>query len=140
MMMKKISISIALLFSFFSSFLPIYAEGESTTVVVTEAIPWMNCTLDTTKWTTVDKRRYKCTVESWFSSITNMFAWFIKYATFLSVLIAVLLLVISWINMSISWWDEAKKAKDMFSRVLKALILLFLTWLILSTIAPWVYR
>ena len=66
----------------------------------------------------------------------------IKYATFLVALIAVLMLVVSGIQYSISGADEsqAKDAKERIKKVLMGIVLLFLIGFILNSVAPWVYR
>lgn len=65
----------------------------------------------------------------------------IKYATYLTGLIGVLMIVLSGIQYSLSGGGEdAKKAKGRIIQLITGLVLLFLTGLILNTVAPWVYR
>lgn len=66
----------------------------------------------------------------------------IKYATFITALIGVLMLVVSGIQYSLSGASgEAKKhATERIEKVLMGLVLLFLIGFILNSVAPWVYR
>lgn len=144
-MKKLLKIFITLNIIFFWSIWLIYADENGTTstwwdgtskVVVTEKIPWMDC-----KWVDnqpIESRKYTCTVEWWFGSVMKMLAGFIKYITFLAALGWVLMLVVSWMRLSIEWKkDEAKK---MVKNVIIALLVIFLMWFILNTVAPWVYK
>jgi uncharacterized membrane protein YsdA (DUF1294 family) len=66
----------------------------------------------------------------------------IKYATFITALIGVLMLVVSGIQYSIAGADKdaAGHAKKRIEKVLAGIILLFLVGFILNSVAPWVYR
>ncbi|EKE29375.1 MAG: hypothetical protein ACD_2C00183G0004 [uncultured bacterium (gcode 4)] len=108
-----------------------------TTITVTEDIPWMGCTLVNPSNTSVTTRKYRCNVTWDFWAVMLMLRWFIKYVTFLAILVAVLMLVLSGVKMSIEWKKDDKK---MFKRVLTALLVLFSMGLILNTIAPWVFK
>ena len=105
--------------------------------VTTEMIPWWNCEPYWT-WTWITERKYKCTVDWNFWSVMNIFRSMIKYVVLIATLVWILMLVLSWIQLSISW--NAKKAKDKFVQVIVALVVLFLVWFILNTVAPWVYK
>lgn len=121
----------------------VFAATESTVswvwdwtkVVVTEKIPWMTC-----EWADnqpLETRKFTCTIKSWFGSVMDLLSWLIKYVTLIAILVSVLMLVVSGIRMSIEWKkDDAKK---LFTRVIQALIVLFMMWFILNTIAPWVF-
>lgn len=117
-----------------------------TTVVVTENIPWAKCVPYKDKdWNNLDKitnRKFTCTVEPWFWSVMQMFAGLVKYATFLAALVGVLMIAVAWIRLSISWIEswEKTKAKEMITKVIYSLILLFLIWFILNSVAPWIYN
>lgn len=139
--LSKILVSIILFLSWNSVY--IFAAWETsadskTTVVVTEQIPWMDCELDKNSWSWPESRRYECTVEWWFGSVMKMLAGFIKYMTFLAALGWVLMLVISWMRLSIEWKKD--EAKTMVKNVIIALLVIFLMWFILNTVAPWVYK
>lgn len=137
--LSKILVSIILFLSWNSVY--IFAAWETsadskTKVVVTEKIPWMDCTWEDNQ--PIENRSYECTVEWWFGSVMKMLAGFIKYITFLAALGWVLMLVVSWMRLSIEWKkDEAKK---MVKNVIIALLVIFLMWFILNTVAPWVYK
>jgi hypothetical protein len=65
----------------------------------------------------------------------------IKYATYLTGLIGVLMIVLSGIQYSLSGGGEdAKKAKGRVIQLVAGLVLLFLVGMILNTVAPWVYK
>lgn len=119
-----------------------YAEKTSNwiTVIVTEKIPGANCWDNLSeKW---ENPRYECNVSKWFSSIIVMMWNIIKYFTFIAALWAVLFIIVNGIMYSmwgIDPWmkDEAKKR---ITWTLIWLILLFLSWVILNMIAPWIYK
>lgn len=117
------------------------ASGDTDAYVyVTEKIPGANCELKSSS-TDVDKRLYKCTVQSGFATVTGVLGSLIKYATYLTGLVGVLMIVLSGIQYSLSGGGEdAKKAKGRIIQLVSGLVLLFLTGLVLNTVAPWVYR
>ncbi|EKE27528.1 MAG: hypothetical protein ACD_3C00196G0021 [uncultured bacterium (gcode 4)] len=114
------------------------AASSVTKITVTENIPWMDCKLKT--WAgwgdTVTTRKYVCEIGWNFWAVMLMLKGMIKYVTFLSILVAVLMLVLSGLKMSLEWKKDDKK---MFKRVLVALLVLFSMGLILNSIAPWIY-
>lgn len=145
--MKKIIIYIFLVFSFFSSSVfaaettPTSSSDKSTSVIVTEKIPGAGCV--PYKWgNDINTRQYKCTIKPGLGTVMEMFAWLIKYATFLAALAGVLMVAVAGIRMSYSWIDswEKTKAKEMLEKVVFWLILLFLIGFILNTVAPWIYQ
>jgi len=136
--MKKLIIAILISFSFLGSFSSLVHADDTTTVTVTEKIPWLTCKEADNFNAAVDKRKYKCTIEWTFGTVMLMLKGLIKYVAFLAILVAVLLLVVSGVKMSIEWKKE--DSKKMFSRVIVSLLVLFSMWLILNTIAPWVYK
>ncbi len=109
-------------------------------MVVTENIPGANCTLKNGTGA-VDKRLYECTVGDGFDSVQALLGGLIKYATFLTGLIGVLMIVLSGIQYALSGGDgEAKtKAKNRIVQLISGLVLLFLMGFVLNSIAPWVY-
>lgn len=111
-----------------------------TTVVVSEKIPWADCTWDDNQ--PIESRKFKCTVKPWFGSVMQMFAGLVKYTTFLAALVGVLMIAVAGIRLSISGIEsgEKAKAKEMIEKVIFSLILLFLIWFILNSVAPWVYN
>ncbi len=110
-----------------------WATNSKITITVTEPIPWLDCSW----WWNWYKKTYKCTVDKSFWSVLKMLEWIVKYITFIIILIAILMLIISWIRISIEWnKDDAKKQ---FKRVIWWIVLLFLVWFILNSIAPWFY-
>lgn len=149
--MKKLILFILMIIVNFSLFNFSYAADDPTSscgstivtkVVVTENVPWAWCEPDTSvesgSLNDPAKRRYICEVDSWFGSVLNMLRWIIKYVSFLAILWAILMLVASWIRMSVEW--QKADAKKMFINVIKALLVLFLMWFILNTVAPWIYK
>lgn len=117
----------------------VFAASE-TTVIVTEQIPGMGCT--SIGGDTPETKKYKCTVQSGFGSVMAIFKGLIKYATFITALVGVLMLVVSGVQYSISGADKsaAEDAKKRIVKVLSGLVLLFLIGFILNSVAPWVYR
>ena len=109
-----------------------------TTVIVTENIPWMGCT--PVEWKDskdINSKQFKCPTKPWFGSVMDLLAWLIKYVTLIAILVSILMLVVSGIRMSIEWKkDDAKK---LFERVILSIVVLFMMWFILNTIAPWVF-
>jgi hypothetical protein len=89
-----------------------------------------------------EDRKYECTIESGFGSVMLIFKGLIKYVTFITALVGVLMLVVSGIQYSISGADKdaAGHAKTRIQKVIAGLILLFLIGFILNSVAPWVYR
>ena len=116
------------------------SSGWATTVTVTEKIPGMDCT--GTNEGDITKRKYVCTIQPGFGSVILILKGLIKYTTFIVALIGVLMLVVSWVQYSISGADDgaAKDAKERIKKVLMGIILLFLIGFILNSVAPWVYR
>ena len=114
------------------------ASWDAITVKVTEKIPWAGCVLDTesSKW---DSKIYKCTIQPWFSTIQIMIGQIVKWFTAIAALAWVLFIVINGIMLSMNG-GEKEKIKGRITQSITWLILLLLSWLILSVIAPWVYR
>ncbi len=140
--MKKIIIKILLFISILSFFnvnivWNTYAEGIK--VKVTEKVPWANCgeKLPESEWWW-----YECTVAKWFWSVIIMLWNIIKYFTFIASLWGVLFIIVNGIMYSMWWIDEWIKS-DAKKRIVWTLIwlaLLFLSWVILNLIAPWIYK
>jgi len=125
-------------------FLSLFASGNvfatETKVVVTEQIPGMDCV--SIGGTTLETRKFECTIKDGFSSVMDIFKGLIKYATFITALIGVLMLVVSGIQYSIAGADKdaAGHAKARITKVLSGIVLLFLIGLILNSVASWIYR
>ena len=138
---KKIITEILIIITIFSSFWIIqnsYAKEEwtdTTTVKVTEKIPWANC--EKKEW----EKLYTCKTGRWFWSIMGIMWDMLKYLTFLAWLFAVLSLVVWWVMYSMWWANEAMKtkSKEYIEKSLIWLVLLLLSWTILYMIAPWIY-
>ena len=145
--MKKIIIKILVL-TFLISFFTVNAEtannGENkwATVTVTEKIPWLECSCaDPEDDKECEKSIYTCTVEPWFWSVIKMIWSIIKYFTFLVWLWWVLFIIYNWIMYSM-WWAEQSLKEESKKRIIQTLIwlvVLFLSWLILNLVAPWIY-
>ena len=142
--MKKILTKILLILSIISilwinNIWNTYAAEWWVTVVVTEKIPWANCTKDKKVWET---QMYKCEVKKWFWSIMEMMWKIIKYFTYIASLGWVLFIILNWILYSM-WGAEPSMKDDAKKRItwtLIWLVLLFLSWVILNIIAPWIYK
>lgn len=134
--MKKILIKIwIILFIWISSIWITYAEPIK--VIVTESIPWANCTINPlSEWT------YICSIEPWFDSIAALLWKIIKYFSFIASIWAVLYIVINWILYSMWWADSGLKeeSKKRIKTIMIWLIILLLSWVILNLIAPWIYQ
>lgn len=102
-------------------------------VIVVEKVPWANCVPE---WD-----NYKCTVEAWFDSMIDLMGKIIKYFSYLAGLWTILFIVINGILYSMWWADSSMKeeAKKRIVWTLIWLVLLFLSWIILNLIAPWIY-
>lgn len=119
-------------------------------VIVTEKIPGANCK-PTTKSVSLTKKTdssieqattYTCIVWKGFSSVITMMWKIIKYFTYIASLGWVLFIVINGILYSMWWADPSIKdeAKKRIIATIIWLVLLFLSWVILNLIAPWIYN
>ncbi|MDD5377286.1 MAG: hypothetical protein PHH16_04175 [Candidatus Gracilibacteria bacterium] len=119
-------------------------SGGATTVTVTEKIPGMDCDAIPPKAgekVGPESNKYKCTIQPGFGSVMLILKGLIKYATFITALIGVLMLVVSGVQYSIAGADKgaADAAKKRIEKVLAGIVLLFLIGFILNSVAPWVY-
>ncbi len=118
-----------------------YAEETWIKIEVTEKIPWGKCTPKGTpkEW---QPQMYECNIAKWFWAVTVMLGNMIKYFTYIAALAWVLYIIINGILYSM-WWAE-QSFKDESKKRIKAtltwLVLLFLSWIILNLIAPWIYK
>ena len=143
--MKNILIKLLLVFSILSfswinNIWSTYAV-EWVTVIVTEKIPGANCEKE---WTVQDweTQMYKCTIQKWFWSIMAMMWKIIKYFTYIAALGWVLFIILNGIMYSMGWAEPSLKdeSKKRILWTLTWLVLLFLSWVILNLIAPWIYK
>jgi Type IV secretion system pilin len=120
---------------------PMSAAAAEVTVTVTEKIPGANC-VPVGSGSGVTNRKFKCTVEWGFATVQKMLGGLIKYATFITALVWVLMVVFSGLQYATSAGNtEAQKsAVGRIQNLIMGLVLLFLVGFILNTIAPWVYR
>lgn len=144
--MKKTIIKIVLILSIFGLniiwWISVNAgEEKPLTVTVTEKIPWAKCDCVKKVWETCPESIYKCEVKKWFWGVMDMMGSFIKYFTFLAALWGVLFIVYNGIMYSMSWIDQSFKdeSKKRIIQTLVWLVVLFLSWIILNLVAPWVY-
>lgn len=153
--MKNIIIKIILIFSIFTILnVNSYAATSETAsgsggikIIVTEKIPWAWCIEINSKWEAWKAEEwktqmYECNVQKWFWSVIEMFWKMIKYFTFICALWGVLFIVINWILYSM-WWAEPSLKDDAKKRIIWTLVwlvVLFLSWVILNLIAPWIYK
>lgn len=140
--MKKILL-IIMLFIWFFSFVSAEENTKDQTkdsnfieIKVSTKIPWVSCE------PIENKSYYKCKVEKWTHWVIKMIWAVIKWFTFLTSIVAVLVIVIAWIMYSMWWADEELKnqAKTWITRIIFWLIILFSSGYILQLIAPWVYK
>jgi len=142
--MNKIITRILLILSLFwliwVSFLSTSYAASWITVIVTENIPGAWCV--PADWSTLNAPKWKCTVEKWFGSVVKMMWAIIKWFTFIAWLGGVLYLVINGILYSMWGMSEELKSgsKTRITKTLVWLVLLFLSWVILNIIAPWIYK
>lgn len=148
--MRKIILKIILLLSltfFFTGNIiqNTYAEWWLK-VIVSEKIYWANCHTIDKEWNIWiadigTMQMWECTVEKWFGSVINMMWYMIKWFTFIAALSWVLFVIINGILYSMSWLDPSMKdkAKERIKTTLSWLILLFLSWIVLNMVAPWIY-
>ena len=109
------------------------------TIYVTEWVPWACCTWPLTEdW---HKWEYKCIIAKWVGPVVKLLGSIIKYFTFLAWLGWVLYLVINGIMYSMWWMDQGMKdeSKKRIVQTIVWLIVLFMSWVILNIIAPWIY-
>ena len=117
------------------------ADWDGITVITTEKVPGANC-----KPEKLDDNRnpltYTCTAAKGFGSVILMMGRMIKYFTYIAGLGWVLFIIVNGIMYSMWWVDPQLKdnAKKRIMWTLIGLILLFLSWVILNLIAPWVYK
>ena len=118
------------------------ANAADVVVTVTEKIPGAGCVEDTTKGKSVTQRQYKCTVKGGFETVQGMLGGLIKYATFITALLGVLMVVFSGLQYATSGGnsDAQKAAVGRIQALIAGMLLLFLVGFILNTIAPWIYN
>jgi len=117
------------------------ADGPKTIkLTTTELVPWANCTL-TTEEGDINKK-YECEVPLGWKPVMIMMGKMIRFLTTVAIIGAVLFMVISGIQLSMGWLDGNAKsaAKDRIFKLLGWVILLLLSWPLLTLIAPWVFR
>lgn len=140
----KITIKILLLLCLLFSFNLSFAEDARTIkITVTEPIPWANCaetTNTSAEWPV--KPKIVCEVPVWWTAALGIMWQIIRWFTAVAMIVWVLFIVLNWIYLSMwgvdSWAKEAVKKRIMMA--LGWLILLLLSWPLLSLIAPWVYN
>jgi lysylphosphatidylglycerol synthetase-like protein (DUF2156 family) len=138
--MKKIAIKTLLLIFFtliwtgITHAAKVCEDKEGTKVQVTEYIPWVCC-----EWP--DAWPFICYVKPWFWTVMTMMGKVIQYFVFLASLWGVLFIVINGIMYSMGWADQSLKdeSKKRIVQTLIGLALLFLSWVILNLIAPWIW-
>jgi len=134
--MKKYIILLFIVLSIFNiNILSANEEKNSTKVTVVEYIPGANCE---EKW----DNTYECSITHWFDVVTEVMWNIIKIFTWIVVVAWVLFIVINWIMLSMWWMDSSVKeaVKWRITKTIIWLVLLLMSWVILSIIAPWVYK
>jgi len=116
-------------------------DSDSIKITVGEKVPWANCT-EKEKKNENDPQLYECNIAKWFAPVTVMLWNIIKYFTYLALLGWVLFIIVNGIIYSMGWLDDSMKsgAKTRITSTLIWLVLLFLSWVILNIIAPWIYK
>lgn len=126
-----------------------YAADEAASwikIVVWEKVYWANCIEIDSKWEPWkakegETQMYECNVAKWFWAVTVMLWKMIKYFTYIAALGWVLFIIINGILYSMWWAEQSLKdeAKKRITATLTWLVLLFVSWIILNLIAPWIY-
>lgn len=131
--MKKILIILTLILALFAWVE--YVGAAYVEVEVTEAVPGANC------WAANSDGIITCQVQAGFWSVMELFWGIIKYFTLIASLGSVLFIVINGILYSMAGINDSLKtsAKDRIIKTLIGLIILLLSWVILTIVAPWVY-
>lgn len=143
LLIKTILVFSVLSFSWIALVWNTYATSDWIEVITTVKVPWANCEPIANKkvkdWPTLN---YKCNVVKWFWSVIKMLWKMIKYFTYIAALGWVLFIVVNGILYSMWWADPSLKdeAKKRIIWTLTWLIILFLSWVILNLIAPWIYK
>ena len=137
--MKTIITKIVLLLTIFSFFWLnlVWNTYSVIKVTVTEKIPGVKCDPDPAWYVWI----YVCKVKPGFGTIVDMMGAIIKYFTFIAVLWGVLFIVYNGIMYSMGWmeWSLKDDAKKRIIQTLIWLLVLFLSWVILNLVAPWIY-
>lgn len=92
--------------------------------------------------TSADTKKYKCTVRGTFATVMGFITGLIKYATFLTALVGVLMIVYSGLMIVATAGSDKERAaaKARIASLIGGLVLLFLIAFILNTVAPWIYK
>jgi hypothetical protein len=149
--MKKIFLIGILLISLIPSSISFANESTKTiTVIVTEKVPGADCkekkssTGNNTTWSSsIQTRKYECTVKKWFTSFQLIMAEIIRWFVFIVMLVWVLAIV--WLGIAWTWagGDDAKtktNLKKWAINIAIGLAILFFFRYILTLIAPWIYQ
>ena len=129
------------------------SSDGSATVIVTEEIPWANCTCiaqttgnnpsaSVTSCGDPKTRKYSCTVGKWLSGFQDIFREITRWVVY----ITMLLWVIAIAGAGIMWaWgsdseEYTKKAKWWVMNILIGLVILFTFRYILWFLAPWIFQ
>jgi hypothetical protein len=145
--MKSLLIKSILIFSLLilsvNSISNTYAADWDSTIKTSVSID-LSAMLDECKVENEDKEneKYYCEIPKWLSLVTVLLWKIIKYFTFIAALAWVLYIVINGILYSMWWIDQALKddSKKRITWTLIWLVILFLSWVILNLIAPWIYK
>lgn len=115
--------------------------GEPVTVIVSEKVPGADCVAVEGSGNGVTTKRYRCTVQGGFGTVQKMLGGLIKYATFLTALLGILMVVFSGLQYATSAGDTKQQtaAVSRITKLVGGLILLMLMAFILNTVAPWIY-
>lgn len=141
--MKKIFLIIfSVFFLFFGMFSWVSATGTYS-VEVSEKVYGANCTkLVAKEGSNSGVVTYRCDIEPGMGTFMKMMSGIIKFLTALGALAWVLFIVINGIQLSMWWLDSSAKedAKKWIGKAISGLIFLLLSGVILSMIAPWIYK
>ncbi len=143
--MKKIIIKILLVLSFLSfaniSLMPnTYAEETWEWWAIRTSIGMdLSPLLSECGW---EKWNYYCDIPKWFNLVILLMWKMIKYITYLAWLAWVLYIIINGIMYSMWGLDQSlqEESKKRITATLIWLVLLFLSWIFLNIVAPWIYK
>lgn len=135
--MKKILLLLSIFIIWIFSF---NIQTHAVDVTVTEKIPGISC-VNAPKFNPKSPQ-YVCTLKEWMWWVYDTMWWLIKYFTLLAAMGWVLFIVINWIQLSMGWMDSGVKesAKKRIVQTISWLVILLLSWVILNSIAPWIYK
>jgi len=115
-------------------------DSHCIVVKTSTPVPGIDCT-PASSWLQWKNLVYECKVPKSTKWVMRMVWDIIKYFTFITTVVWVMIITIAWIMYSLWWIDNSMKesAKKWIKQIIFGLIILFLAWRILQLIAPWIF-